>query len=192
MAEGWINIERRILDHWLWTADKPYSYGQAFIDMLFMANFKENTVVVGGKLIKLEPGEFAASDRYLMQRWGWGNSRLRHFFKLLENDTIVERKLNQNQTVIKLCKYSLYQLSQITNKSQPNHSQITAKSKQINKESNKEKNNARARARERNFDFEQRHYSDEEFSAFERRKLGIGREDDNVDHGSGSDVHDTV
>ena len=183
---GWINLERKLTEHWLWD-DKPFSFGQAWIDLIFLAGYEKRQVIHGDKVITLNPGELIATDRYLMQRWGWGNTRLRRFFKLLEDSTMVEKKSNQNQIIISLCNYSLYQMSQIKSKSKPNQNQITPYTVDINIKdyNNKKINNniyTRARAREKenqSLKFDQRSYTEDEINAIERKKLGIPSKEEN-------------
>lgn len=53
--------------------DKPYSKLEAAIDIISMAN---------------ENGEVPISERSLMKRWGWGNTKVRNFIKYLKNENI--------------------------------------------------------------------------------------------------------
>ena len=44
--QGWVSVHRQIQNHWLWT-DKPFSKGQAWIDMLMLANHVDNKILLG-------------------------------------------------------------------------------------------------------------------------------------------------
>ena len=38
--QGYIKLYRSIFNHWLWQ-DKPFSRGQAFVDLILLANYKD-------------------------------------------------------------------------------------------------------------------------------------------------------
>ncbi len=64
MSQGYICLHRKIRDNWLWKK-KPFSPGQAWVDMLLLADhadikiaFKENvTLVLRGEFIHILPYE---------------------------------------------------------------------------------------------------------------------------------------
>lgn len=41
------------MDNWVWQ-DKPFSHGQAWVDMILMANHKDTDVLFDGKVISLK------------------------------------------------------------------------------------------------------------------------------------------
>ena len=47
MEKGYITINRKLQKHWLWD-DKPFSKGQAWIDMLMRARHTEEKKLVRG------------------------------------------------------------------------------------------------------------------------------------------------
>lgn len=49
---GWIKIHRDILYHEIWS-DKPFSKGQAWIDLILLANHSDNKCMVGIRWKKL-------------------------------------------------------------------------------------------------------------------------------------------
>lgn len=54
--EGWISIHRKIKDNWIWN-DKPFSKGQAWIDILLRVNHASSKVNIGNQMIELKPGQ---------------------------------------------------------------------------------------------------------------------------------------
>lgn len=50
---GWVVLDRKIMDNWVWQ-DKPFSHGQAWVDMILMANHKDTDVLFDGKVISLK------------------------------------------------------------------------------------------------------------------------------------------
>ena len=55
MNNGWIPIHRQLQEHWLWE-DKPFSKGQAWIDLLMLANYKDTKVPYKGEIISCKTG----------------------------------------------------------------------------------------------------------------------------------------
>jgi hypothetical protein len=47
MKRGWICLHRQIQDHWLWE-DRPFSRGQAWIDLLMLANHEDKKMIFDG------------------------------------------------------------------------------------------------------------------------------------------------
>jgi hypothetical protein len=58
---GWIKIHRDILYHEIWS-DKPFSKGQAWIDLILMANHSDNKCMVGNKVEEIKRGSFITSE----------------------------------------------------------------------------------------------------------------------------------
>lgn len=121
MAEkqyGWIKISRSLQDHWLWSSSKsePFSKGQAWIDMIMLANHEDNKMVFDGSLITVKKGDFITSEEKLANRWGWGRSKLRNFLKTLKNDHMIDKKSTNKQTTITILNYAVYQGSRTSKK----------------------------------------------------------------------------
>lgn len=138
--QGWISIHRKILENPILTTNTSYSKREAFIYLLLKANHKDNKVVIGSTLYNVKQGELITSQKKLCKKFKWGNTKLRNFLKLLENDNMIKLKTEVNLTQISICNYRSYQDSQTGNKSLPNRSQIAAKS-QTNTNNNVNKTN---------------------------------------------------
>lgn len=108
MKQGWISVHRQLQENWLWS-DKPFSKGQAFIDILLMANYKENKFAFGNEVVKVPAGSFITSEIKLMERWGWSKSKVRRFLGLLESDGMIIRNVDRKRTEIFVVNYGVYQ-----------------------------------------------------------------------------------
>lgn len=106
--QGWVSIHRSIQSHWLWE-DKPFSRGQAWIDLILLANHQDRTVFFDGKPEKVPAGSFLTSISKLMDRWGWGKNKTLGFLKLLESEGMIRRVSNSRRTTITLVNYWDYQ-----------------------------------------------------------------------------------
>lgn len=108
MVEGWNKIYRSIQEHWLWTCE-PFSRGQAWIDLLLMANHKSNKVMINGTLEVVERGQRVTSIRKLADRWGWSTKKVSHFLEQLVKDKMIEYISDSSKTVITIVNYDKYQ-----------------------------------------------------------------------------------
>lgn len=124
MSNGWLCLHRSLSDHWLWQ-DKPFSRGQAWIDILFLANHSDNKFLFGNELITVDRGEFITSELKLMERWGWGKTKVRAFLSVLEIDNMIVKKSDHKKTAIKVVNYGKYNDFKTTDEPQTNHCQTT-------------------------------------------------------------------
>lgn len=144
--EGWVKIYRSLSEHWLWE-DKPFSKGQAWIDLLLLVNHSEKKALIDGRLETVSTGQTITSTRKLCDRWGWSNTKVRNFLKLLENESMISIKNDSKKTVINVVNYSVYQEHEnrkTTVERQTNDSQATEKHTNKNEKNEKnEKNDIR-------------------------------------------------
>lgn len=105
---GWITLDRKLFNHWLWE-DKPFSRGQAWIDLIALANYDDSKTLYKGRLIHCKRGTVYRSISYLANRWGWSRKKTRDFLSVLEGDNIVSVNGTAQGTTITLIKYGFYQ-----------------------------------------------------------------------------------
>lgn len=108
MSDGWIKLDRGIQDNFLWE-DKPFAMGQAWIDLLMMANWKDNKRIYKGELIIQKRGQIITTTRALADRWGWTTKKVRKFLEVLEADAMVVVTRSSKGTTLSIEKYALYQ-----------------------------------------------------------------------------------
>ncbi|MBU2061724.1 MAG: hypothetical protein KKH44_07755 [Bacteroidetes bacterium] len=131
---GWISVHRKITDNWLWQK-KPFSYGQAWIDILLECSHEEHKVLIKGVLLTSKRSESLKSIKTWAKRWGWTISATRHFLNLLEKDTMIQTKNEQVTTRLSVCNYDSYQDIQLAKRSQKDSKRI-AKGSQKNTDNN--------------------------------------------------------
>lgn len=105
---GWIKVNRSLLDHWLWN-DKPYSKGQAWMDLLLMANYEDHQEVFRGQIQNYHRGEVNRSYENLASRWGWDRRKVSRFLMALELEGMVSLKVTKRSTTVTLVNYDKYQ-----------------------------------------------------------------------------------
>lgn len=108
MSTGWIKLNRSIQEHWLWE-EKPFDKKSAWIDLLLLANHKNNKFPLGNEIVEVEQGSFVTSEIKLMNRWGWSKTKLRNFLKLLESEKMITRAVDKKKTIISIVNYRVYQ-----------------------------------------------------------------------------------
>ena len=126
--QGWIKIHRDLLDNELWS-DKPFTKGQAWVDLLLLANHKDKNVLIGSHTEMVERGSFITSELKLMERWGWGRKKVKLFLNFLESQKMIERNANNKRTAITIVNYGFYQDCDLPKEQQKN-SKRTAKEQQ--------------------------------------------------------------
>lgn len=105
---GFFKVDRQIFDHWLWE-DKPFSKGQAWIDLIGLANYEDGKATYQGEVIECERGTVYRSFTYLAARWGWSRKKVKSFIGTLESDGMVTTKVTTHRTTITLVNYGKFQ-----------------------------------------------------------------------------------
>lgn len=137
MLEGWLKLYRSIQNHWLWE-DKPFSRGQAFIDLLLMANHKDNKILFNGELIEVKRGSRITSLRQLSEAWGWSTKKTKKFLELLEKDNMITVKSDNKKTLVTIENYGVYQEVGNTEETQEKHQGNSEETQRKNKRKTKE------------------------------------------------------
>jgi hypothetical protein len=105
---GYIKLYRGITDNPVWNKD-PYSAGQAWIDLLLAANFKEKTIFIRNTAIKVERGQLAWSTVTMAARWKWSRNKVIRFLKTLKSEHMIEQEAGHLTTLTTICNYEKYQ-----------------------------------------------------------------------------------
>lgn len=147
---GFFKVDRQVFDHWLWE-DKPFSKGQAWIDLIGLANYEDGKTLYRGKVVDCKRGTVYRSISFLAERWGWSRDKTRNFLNMLESDGMVRIKATTRQTTVTLINYGKFQDRVTTDSSTDSTTdsstdrQLTIQGKKKNKEY--KEHNARKRAR---------------------------------------------
>lgn len=108
MQNGWIKLHRQIFDCWVWN-DKPFSKGQAWVDLLLLANHQKEKIPFKNEIIAAERGTVYRSMLWLADRWGWSREKTRRFLSQLQSDGMVLVNATTHMTTITLVNYEIYQ-----------------------------------------------------------------------------------
>lgn len=108
VGKGYVSIHREIMDHWIWQ-DKPVSKGQAWVDLILLANYKNEKFSYKDKVVEGKRGSVYRSITYLAERWGWGRDKATRFLHQLEADGMIVLDATTHQTTISIVNYGDYQ-----------------------------------------------------------------------------------
>ena len=140
--EGWIKLHRKSLSHWLYNESRPHTRREAWEDMLLLCNHDDEKVLIQGEIIDCKRGQSVMSLKSWAKQFKWTIQKVRTFFILLENDSMIVSEGLRKSTRITICNYEIYQNNQhadnkeITRKQQGDNKEITT-----NKNEKNEKNN---------------------------------------------------
>lgn len=176
--EGYVKLFRSITENWVWD-DKPFSRGQAWIDLLILANHADARGISKGRPVEYKAGTVHYSILSLADRWGWSRKKTTRFIDCLEADGMLSRKSTPNGTTLTIENYGFYQGWGTTKEQQKNNGSTTeAQQKHTNKNDKNDKNEKKIyKPKPNRFNtFESRQYPDSFFDALERGMSGNARE----------------
>jgi hypothetical protein len=105
---GWIRLHRKIRSHWIY--ENP-DYLRAWIALLIEVNHTPDKVLIKSKLLNVARGQSVKS----LDTWasifghGWTKQKVRTFFRLLENDRMINTQNEHVTTRLTVCNYDTYQ-----------------------------------------------------------------------------------
>lgn len=88
VADGWIKVWRKLAESDIWL-EKPFSKGQAWIDLLLLATSSDHVSSYKGRNKKYSAGTVHMSLCFLSERWGWSRNKVYRFIRKLENDKML-------------------------------------------------------------------------------------------------------
>ena len=105
---GWIKLDRGIRNHWLWE-EKPFSPGQAWLDLLMEAAHSTGPRSWKGSYLTQHRGEVFTSMVALAGRWGWDRKKVARFLRALERDHMVTLNDLPKGTLVTIENYTKFQ-----------------------------------------------------------------------------------
>lgn len=126
---GWIKIFREIQNNWVWD-EKPFSKGQAWIDLIILAKHKDGKFMSESHIINGKRGCVYKSIEKLSNRWGWDRKKATRFLRSLEEDKMITVNTTTHGTTIRIEKYDDFQ-GDGTTKGQQKGNKRTTKGQQI-------------------------------------------------------------
>ena len=106
--DGWILLYRKLSDNKFWTCE-PFTRGQAWVDLLLIANHKKTFFYIRGNKISVDVGQIAWSEEKLAERWQWSRTKLRKFINDLKKERQIEQRKGGIIQIITINNYEKYQ-----------------------------------------------------------------------------------
>ena len=106
--ESWVRLYRSLMSHPLWTRD-PFTYGQAWVDLIMMVCFADTDHFHRGKLYELSRGSIFTSIEYLSKRWHRSRTWTRGLLKTLKSLKMVSIYSTTRGTMITIENYASFQ-----------------------------------------------------------------------------------
>jgi hypothetical protein len=130
---GWVKLWRRLQESELWLSE-PFTRGQAWVDLMGLANHKDGWIRKRGIKVEVPRGCCAWSELALSERWKWSRGKLRRTILEWEKDEKIVQQKNRVTSRIHIINYDQYQGDDTTN------GQQTVQQTDINKNEKNEKN----------------------------------------------------
>lgn len=105
---GFIKLNRKLFESSLWTSE-PFTRGQAWVDLIAMANFADRDKFYRGSVQRVQRGQIVTSTRALAERWNWSKKKVSVFIRALERAQMVTRDGTTRWTTLTLVNYGFYQ-----------------------------------------------------------------------------------
>lgn len=142
--EGWIKIERSIMEHWIF---QDAEYFRAWVLLIMLANHEDKMIMVDRKPKLIRRGSFFTSISKLSARLGWDRRKTARYIDALKKDGMVTTDGTTHGTTLTIVKYDFYQGGRATDGTTNGTADGTAdgtQTRMIKNDKNK-RNSARAR-----------------------------------------------
>ena len=106
--EGWIKLHRKIVDNPYYFSE-AFTRSQAWVDLLILANHKDNFFYIRGLKIDVKRGQIGFALENLAKRWKWSRGKAERFISELENAHQIVRQKGNATTLLTVVNYDIYQ-----------------------------------------------------------------------------------
>lgn len=106
--KGNLTLTKRLRKHSVWLREPP-SYGQAWVDLLLLANDRDRSTVLNGEAVDLKRGQLCWSQRALEREWNRSGEWIQRFLKFCRDESMILVDANSRRTVITILNYEAYQ-----------------------------------------------------------------------------------
>ena len=110
MNRGFIKLYRKIEDSTMWlNNEEPFDSRSAWVDLILMANHKDNSFLMGMQKINIKRGQKWTSSIKLSNRWGWNRRKVMKYLRLLETEGMIYLEVTNRGLLITIVNYGIYQ-----------------------------------------------------------------------------------
>lgn len=108
MGKGFFLIHRELIDDDLWLAE-PFTRGQAWVDLIALANHKPGYIRKRGCKVEIKRGSVGYAQDALGDRWKWSRGKVKRFLNELEKVDQIIQQTDNRTTLIVIVNYDNYQ-----------------------------------------------------------------------------------
>jgi hypothetical protein len=134
---GWIKLHRKLSENSLWTSE-PFTRGQAWVDLILLANHEYGFFFLRDHKIEVERGQVGYSQLKLAERWKWSRTKVRSFLNTLEKEQQVIQQQSHSTSIITIINYDEYQKKEQQLIQQEDNRKTTGRQLQDTNKKNKE------------------------------------------------------
>lgn len=116
---GYILLHRKLWENPVLCTGERFNRAAAWIWLLTHASYKDQTLTVRGKTLKIQRGQLLVSARKLAGIWGWDKETVIRTLKCMEFEKMVTLTRTPNGTLVTIENYSKYQRFSDREKSDP-------------------------------------------------------------------------
>ena len=113
-GKNYFVCNRSLFKNPLWYGEK-FTKGQAWVDLFGNANHSDGWFEKNSQRVDVKRGQTGRSIESLGEDWKWSRNKVKRFLKRLENEHMIERKMNHLTTIITICNYDKFQFNEKTN-----------------------------------------------------------------------------
>ena len=135
--DGWVKVHRKIWDNKIWTSE-PFTRGQAWIDLLLLANHEYGYFYLRDHKVEVERGQVGWSQLKLATRWKWSRTKVRKFLNDLEKEQQIKQQQSHTTSIITIIKYEEYQQKEQQGIQQQDNRKTTERQQKDTNKKNKE------------------------------------------------------
>lgn len=107
-VKGWIKLHRQLQECHIWYGER-FSKGQAWVDLLLLANHREKKILFNGAMITIQRGQYLTSTVKLAEKWGWNRKTVSSYLNMLETDNMITKVSDNSKTLITIENYEVFQ-----------------------------------------------------------------------------------
>lgn len=138
--DGWIKVYRKLSDNPLWTCE-PFTRGQAWIDLLMIANHEDGYFYIRNIKIDVKRGQVGWSILKLSERWRWSRTKTKKFLNDLEKEQQLIQHGDYVTQLLTIVNYNDYQKKEQQGIQQEDSSKTAGRQQEdINKNDKNDKN----------------------------------------------------
>jgi hypothetical protein len=116
--KGSVTCSRSLLDDEVWTCEK-FGRGQAYWDLVMLANDKPRQVFINDHPVSVLRGQLAWSLGGLGERWKWSPEKVTGFLRWLDVRGKIQFNPSHVVTIITIQNYDIYQLGTVPDQQPP-------------------------------------------------------------------------